>query len=150
MLVVTCTFGTLVGLIVCYRVYSRLNHSVPRRICMINSMTLPFLFSTLIVLSTHNTSLAVLVPTAAVFLPIVVMAKSADILDFVEISAATIMSASMSEMLSSTMNHQAFLSLMLFLVVCEILLFFGDARYVRTAMTGDKRSLISSSTPSAM
>lgn len=101
MLLWTSLVGSLIGFVVCYQLFVKLQLVENRfnmRICMLNSMSLAFIFAMLIELTTGSKGLAVLIPIVSICLPILGFTKF-NLVDTVEASIATLMSVSMSIML---------------------------------------------------
>lgn len=98
--------------------------SNPMRLCMVNSMSLAFVFAMLVELTTGNKSLGILIPIVLVCLPIVLMMKPFSMLDLVESGIANLMSVSMSVMLIGMVSNHIVWVIQCVLVVTELLLLF--------------------------
>ncbi|QSO48709.1 hypothetical protein [Alicyclobacillus mengziensis] len=125
MLLATSFLGSSIGIYVCFRmVTERHLLSNPMRLCMVNSMSLAFVFAMLVELTTGNKSLGILIPIVLVCLPIVLMMKPFSMLDLVESGIANLMSVSMSVMLIGMVSNHIVWVIQCVLVVTELLLLF--------------------------
>lgn len=98
------------------------------RICMLNSMSLAFIFAMLIELATGSKSLAIIIPVATVCLPMVLMMKPCSVLDITESCIATLMSASMSVMLIGMIDATVIWVIQCVLVGIEVMLYLSVVR----------------------
>ena len=101
MLLWTSLIGSLIGFVVCYQLFVKfqlVENRFNMRICMMNSMSLAFIFAMLIELTTGSKGLAVIIPIVSICLPILGFTKF-NLVDTVEACIATVMSVSMSIML---------------------------------------------------
>jgi hypothetical protein len=125
-LLVTSLIGSLIGFYVCYTTLLPLN-SVEKvedmKICMLNSMTLAFLFAMLVELTTGSKSLAVLIPFASIAGLMASTMRPFSILNLVELGISTLMSVSMSVMLLGMIDNQVVWVIQICLVAMEVLLY---------------------------
>jgi hypothetical protein len=133
LLLITSFVGSILGFLVCYQTLVNL-HQVSRpirmRVCMLNSMSLAFIFAMFIELPTGSKSLAVIVPVATVCLPIIFMMKPLSVLDIVESGIANLMSVSMSVMLIGMVTPDVIWVIQCILVLTELLLYLAVIRDV--------------------
>ena len=125
MLLVTSFFGSVIGFYVCYIVVAHahsFNHAYKMRVCMVNSMSLAFIFAMLVELTTGSKSLAVVVPVLTVCIPVVVMMGPPRILDIAEVCIGTLMSVGMSVMLIGMTDTIVIWLMQCILVLIEVML----------------------------
>ncbi|KYP79933.1 hypothetical protein [Ferroacidibacillus organovorans] len=131
MLLVTSFFGSIIGFFACYKIVAKMHHvnkSLQMRICMLNSMSLAFIFAMLIELTTGSKSLAIIIPVATVCLPMVLMMKPFSVLDMTESCIATLMSVSMSVMLIGMIDSTVIWVIQCVLVAIEVMLYLTVVR----------------------
>ena len=126
MLIITSLLGSIIGFYVCFQMLTHAHRfKNPIRICMVNSMSLAFVFSMLVELTTGSKSLGIIVPMIFVCLPVVAMMRPFQVLDFVESAIANLMSVSMSVMLINMVAEQVIWVVQCTLVMIETLLLFA-------------------------
>lgn len=126
MLLVTSFVGSILGFLVCHRTIMKMNHShnaKDMRVCMLNSMSLAFIFAMFIELTTSSKTWAIIIPIATICLPMVIMMKTFTILDLVESGIAMLMSASMSIMLIGMVSPIVIWVIQCILLFIEIMLY---------------------------
>lgn len=134
MLLITSFLGSVIGFFVCYQTVAKMQHMnnpIRMRVCMLNSMSLAFIFAMLIELTTGSKSLAVIIPVVTVCLPMVLMMKPFNVLDMVESCIANLMSVSMSVMLIGMVDHSVIWVIQCVLVLVEIMLYMVVLRKIR-------------------
>lgn len=134
MLLLTSFIGSVIGFLVCYKTIASMSHlksTVQMRICMINSMSLAFIFAMLIELTTDSKSFAIIVPVVTVCLPMVFMMKTFTVLDVIESCTVTLMSTSMSIMLIGMVDPGVIWVIQVFLVAIEGMLYAAIQRRVK-------------------
>ena len=125
MLVITSLIGSILGFMVCYRAVATINHGNHvrgMRICMLNSMSLAFVFAMFVELTTGSSTLSIIIALATVCLPVLLMMKTVSALDVVESVISNLMSASMSVMLIGMVNPLVSWIVACILVVIEVML----------------------------
>ncbi|MFB5191165.1 hypothetical protein [Alicyclobacillus fastidiosus] len=128
MLFATSLLGSLLGFIVCYRTIVRLHHvsqSFRMRVCMLNSMSLAFVFSMFVELATGSKVIAVILPLISVCVPLILSMKPLNVLDIIESGIASLMSISMSVMLIGMMDNQVIWVIQCLLLAIEVLLYLS-------------------------
>ncbi|QQE78460.1 hypothetical protein [Alicyclobacillus sp. SO9] len=123
--------GTMLGVFVTYASISEvssLNHSRIMRISMLNTMSLTFIFSILVITTTGSQLLAMILPVFIMTNSMVRFSQKFSKLDVVEGLLTSIMSASMGVMLIGMFSRAAVWALESFLVLSEILLLASIAR----------------------
>lgn len=98
---------------------------------MASSMTLAFIFTMFVELTTDDKLLAIIVPVISVSIPVIITMKSLDLLNIVESCAATIMSVSMSMMLTTMAGSAAIAFILVILVLLEILLYISLSKRIQ-------------------
>lgn len=134
LLLITSFVGSIIGFYVCYQTVVKMHYVsnlIRMRVCMLNSMSLAFIFAMLIELTTGSKSLAVVIPVVTVCLPIVFMMKPFNVLDMVEACIANLMSVSMSVMLVGMVDHSVIWAIQCILVLIEIMLYLALLRKMR-------------------
>jgi hypothetical protein len=134
MLLLTSFVGSVLGFIVCYRTIISSHHltdAVRMRICMLNSMSLAFLFAMVVELTTGSKPMALVLPLVTVCVPLVVLMKPLNVLDIVESVIASLMSTSMSVMLIGMVDNQVIWLIQFCLLAVEILLYLSVVRKIR-------------------
>lgn len=134
LLIVTSFLGSMIGFIVCFRILSKsqeINNSTRMRFCMASSMTLAFIFTMFVELTTGDKLLAIVVPVISVSIPVIITMKSLDLLYIVESCATTIMSVSMSMMLISMAEPAVIAFIQATLVLLEILLYISLSKRIQ-------------------
>lgn len=117
--------GTMLGVFVTYASISELSsltHSRIMRISMLNTMSLTFIFSILVIATTGSQLLAMILPVFIVVSSMVRFSQNFSKLDVVEWLLTSIMSASMGVMLIGMFSRAAVWAIESFLVLSEILL----------------------------
>ncbi len=126
MLLLVSFIGSIIGFFVCYQIFVKLQITKNRlamRICMINSMSLAFIFAMFIELSTGSKGLSVIIPVVSICLPIFWLTRF-NIIDTIEACTATLMSVSMSAMLIGMADAYVVLTIQSILVSIEVILGF--------------------------
>jgi hypothetical protein len=133
LLLITSFIGSILGFLVCYQTLVKMHHlssSIRMRVCMLNSMSLAFIFAMFIELTTGSKSLAVIVPVVTVCLPMIFMMKPFSVLDIVESGIANLMSVSMSVMLVGMVTPDVIWVIQCIFVLTELLLYLAVIRDV--------------------
>lgn len=126
LLLLVSFIGSIIGFFVCYQIFVKLQITKNRlamRICMINSMSLAFIFAMFIELSTGSKGLSVIIPVVSICLPIFWLTRF-NIIDTIEACTATLMSVSMSAMLIGMADAYVVLTIQSILVSIEVILGF--------------------------
>lgn len=134
MLLLTSFIGSLVGFYICYQTFIKLkkiNETISMRICMINNMSLSFIFAMFIELTTDSKSLAVILPTITSCIPFVWKESSFKVLDIAEIIITSLMSVAMSVMLIGMTDNKVIWLIQLFLLIIEILLYLSITKKIQ-------------------
>lgn len=125
-MLLTSLIGSLIGFYVCYTTLLPLDSKErveDMRVCMLNSMTLAFLFALLVELTTGSKSLAVIIPFASIAGLMASTMRPFSILNLVELGMSTLMSVSMGVMLLGMIDNQVVWIIQVCLVAMEVLLF---------------------------
>jgi hypothetical protein len=134
MLLVISFIGSVIGFYVCYRTLIKLKNindeNIRMRICMINSMSLAFIFAMLVELATGSKSLAVILPMISVCTPVLWTIRQLNVVDIMEVSIASLMSVSMSVMLIGMIDNQVILVIQSCLLSIEALLYIAVTRKI--------------------
>ncbi len=128
LLLITSLVGSIIGFLVFPQAVMKTkhqNHAVRMRICMLNSMSLAFIFAMLVEFTTDSKILAIIIPVAAVGFTLVTLLKSLTMLDLIESGIATLMSTTMSAMLVGMISPIVIWVIQCVLVLIELMLFIA-------------------------